>query len=492
MVVHVESSDLQRYGELQVTHRIYAFALASLAGCALRHDAAQPISSTHLPFPSLPAEAREILNQLVAVDTSHGNESEALRPLAARFAAVGLASEIIESSPGRGNLVVRIKGDGSKRPLLLLAHIDVVPVDGQPWTVPPFAATEKDGFLWARGVSDDKAMGAACIAIMIDAARNKTPRSRDLILALTAGEETGGDAGIGHLLSKHKSLVGDAEIALNEGGGILLDEALAKVQAVTIGTAEKSYQSFRFSVKGKGGHSSLPPTDHDPAAILARAIVKIADHRFRAHVLSDVGESLRQAAGFETPPMSAALLRVAGSAPTVHEGDEAVLSRDRMYNALIRTTCVTTMLKGSPKDNVLPTSAEATVNCRILPDETRDETQQVLIKVVDDARVEIAPDGDLHVGPSSPIDGDVRRAVEKVTHTKWPAAAVYPSMGTGATDSRHLRNAGILAYGISAAATSIAEGRRGHGAHGPDERLPTKWLGEGALFLRDVVVELTK
>src|SRR4051794_30351886 len=168
---------------------------------------------------SFEAEARALLVELAAVDTSHGGETIALRPVADRLKSAGVAVEIAGSAPGRGNLVARIKGNGSKKPLLLLAHIDVVPGEGQPWSVPAFPPTEKDGFLWGRGIADDKAMAAVFTAIVLELARNKTPLSRDVILALTAGEETGGFEGVQWLLKNRRELI-DAEVALNEGGGM--------------------------------------------------------------------------------------------------------------------------------------------------------------------------------------------------------------------------------------------------------------------------------
>lgn len=187
---------------------------------------------------SFEAEARVIHEQLVAVDTSHGGETTALRPVLDRLKRAGVAAEIIESAPGRGNLVARLQGDGSRKPLLLVAHVDVVPVDGQPWTVPAIPATEKDGFLWGRGVADDKAMAAAFTAIVLDLARTKTPLSRDVILALTAGEETGGFEGVQWLLKNRPELIA-AEVALNEGGGLVTTPDFGDIQLVGIGVAEK-------------------------------------------------------------------------------------------------------------------------------------------------------------------------------------------------------------------------------------------------------------
>src|SRR2546423_7917292 len=165
------------------------------------------------------AEARQILDEILRVDTSHGNETAALQPLLVRFQRAGVRAQILESAPGRGNLVARVPGTGAMRPLLLLAHIDVVPVEGQPWTVPPFQPTEKDGYLYARGVSDDKAMASAFTAIALEAARSQQKLSRGLIVA--AGEETGGLVGVRWLAQNHRDLL-DAELALNEGGPLLL------------------------------------------------------------------------------------------------------------------------------------------------------------------------------------------------------------------------------------------------------------------------------
>lgn len=438
---------------------------------------------------SFEAEARAIHEQLVAVDTSHGNETAALRPIAERLKREGIASEIVESAPGRGNLVARLAGDGSKKPLLLLAHVDVVPVEGQPWTVPAFPSTEKDGFLYGRGVADDKAMAAAFTAVVLDLARKKTPLARDVILALTAGEETGGLVGVEWLV-KHRPELIKAEIALNEGGGLVTSPDFGEIQLAGIGVAEKQYQSYRIIARGGGGHSSAPKPGEDPALALARALVKVGELRFPARVLPEVRASFAAAASWEKAPLDGALRRAAQSAPRLLPEDEKIIAADRAYGSLVRTTCVTTMLSGSPQDNVLPTTAEAVVNCRIMPDETRAQTLATLVKTIGDPKLEVKPEQDDGVGPPSPVTGEVPAAIEKVAHAMFPHAAVAASMSTGATDSRHLRAAGVLAYGVSAAPTSIDEGRAGRGAHGPDERRPVKWLGPAANYLRNIVTEL--
>jgi acetylornithine deacetylase/succinyl-diaminopimelate desuccinylase-like protein len=432
-----------------------------------------------------------LLVELTAVDTSHGNETAALRPVLERLKAVGVPGQIVESAPGRGNLIARLKGSGSKKPMLLLAHIDVVPVEGQPWTVAPFTPVEKDGFLFGRGIVDDKSMAAAFIAIVLELARSKTALSRDVILALTAGEETGGFAGTKWLAATHRDLI-DAELALNEGGTLVATRDLSDVELVGMSTAEKSYQTFRITARGGGGHSSTPKPGEDPSLELARAIVKIDDYRFPAKVLPSVQSWFTAASGQKTGPMELALAHASLSAPRLSPTDEKVLSADLFYNALIRTTCITTTLKGSAADNVLPTSAEAEVNCRILPDETREQVEATLTKLLAGTKVELTRVDDHGVGPSSPIEGEVPSVVRKVAAVMFPKAKVVSMLSPGATDSRHLRGLGIPCYGLSAAPTSADEARSGHTAHGPDERRPAKWIGPGARYLREVVLGLAK
>jgi acetylornithine deacetylase/succinyl-diaminopimelate desuccinylase-like protein len=423
---------------------------------------------------------------MVSVDTSHGGETKLLEPIAALYREAGVPVQILESAPGRGNLIARLKGSGAKKPMLLLAHVDVVPVEGQPWTVSPFAVTEKDGFLWGRGINDDKSMAAAIVAVTLELARTHAPLTRDVIVALTSGEETGGGAGARWLVENHKDLI-DAELALNEGGGTLITDDLAKPIAAFVGVSEKVYQSFHLTVQGKGGHSSRPPTTGDPVVALARALVKVGEHRFAPTVPPETKADFASELGTAEPVYVAALRHAIASAPRISAADDAVLSRDPTYNADLRTTCVTTMLKGSPQENVLPTTAEATVNCRILPGETRAEVRATLVKVMADPSVVLTEAGKFGAAPASPFSGEVVEAVSKVTAAMFPGIPVVPGMATGASDSVYLRGAGIRAYGVSPGMSSRAEGKAAHGAHGPDERKPVKWLAPGADYFREIV-----
>jgi acetylornithine deacetylase/succinyl-diaminopimelate desuccinylase-like protein len=438
------------------------------------------------PALSFAAQYRALLDQFVASDTSHGNETGLLTPVAALYRDAGVPVQILESAPGRGNLVARLKGSGAKKPLLLLAHVDVVPVEGQPWTVPPFAVTEKDGFLWGRGINDDKSMAAAIVAVTLELARTHAPLARDVIVALTAGEETGGSVGARWLTEHHRDLL-DASIALNEGGGAQLTDDLGKPVVFGVQVSEKIFQTFVLEVKGKGGHSSRPPTSGDPVVTLARALVKIGEHRFPAKVLPEAKAYFEAELPYAPKEMAAAMRHAAASAPHLAPADEVVLSKDAGYNATLRTTCVTTMLDAAPQDNVLPTSVHAKVNCRILPGETRAEVKATLEKVVADPAVAFREAENIRDAATSPFEGEVVDAVKKAVEARFPGTPVIPSMSSGTTDSRHLRNIGIRAYGVSPGMGSRAEAAAGHSAHGPDERKSVKWLEPGAEYFRDVV-----
>ncbi|HEY0479236.1 MAG TPA: M20/M25/M40 family metallo-hydrolase [Kofleriaceae bacterium] len=454
--------------------------------------AAQSADPAAVPSPvlSFAAERRAILAELISFDTSHGHETDALRPIAKRFEDAGLHAEIFEPAPGRGTLVVRFKGSGAKRPLLLMAHVDVVPVEGQPWTVPPFRATEQGGFLYGRGVSDDKGMASAIVTIVLELARGHATLSRDVIVALTAGEESD-KIGVRWLVDHRAELI-DAELALDEGGDIVAADDQSHIDAVEVSAAEKIYQSYRLVVHGPGGHSSLPPTDSDPTATLARALERVAAQRFPPRVLPPAKDQLAFRATRAQPPVRGALERIVASAPKVSPGDDKIVSTDRYLNALVHTTCVTTMLQASPQANVLPTTAEAVVNCRILPDETPAQVQATLERIIADRAVTVTLEPELGGGaPLTEIDASVMDAVRKAA-ARWPGAAVYPTMLVGASDSRFLRAAGIRSYGLYGSPTSFLEATAGRTAHGPDERVPTKWLDDGAQFLRDVVLNLAR
>ena len=433
------------------------------------------------------ASARALLDELVETDTSNppGNEERAARLLAGKLRAAGIESVLVPFAPGRSNLVARLKGDGSKRPLLLLAHLDVVGAAGQPWTTPPFRVTEKDGWLYGRGVTDDKSWVAMATALVIELKKSHAPLHRDVILALTGDEESGG-AGIRYILDHRKELIGDAEYALNEGGGVLLDGA-GKPRLVSLGTAEKTFQDFSLTANGVGGHSSVP-NDENAIYRLARALDKLAAYKFPTRLTPAVRDSLR-ASAVTQPEARARAMRAAAEV----KGDAippellAVMDAHPLVRAMTRTTCVATMMNGGTRDNALPVGAQAMVNCRIMPTDTIESVKEALTKLASGlADVEIVQD--FGIGPEVPNGGPVRAAVEKATRAVWGAdVPVIGRLGLGASDSRFLRKAGILSYGIGVMAKPDEMTRN---AHGPDEAAPASSFPLGLAFLRAIVHEL--
>ena len=437
-------------------------------------------------------EARRILAQLVAVDTVAANETQALQPLAERFRAAGVEVELLESAPGRGNLVARVKGNGSKRPLLLLAHVDVVPVSGQPWTVPPFHLTEKDGYLYGRGVNDDKGMAAAIAAIALEARRNGPPLSRDLLVALTAGEETGGFAGVGWLVEHHPELL-DAEIGLNEGngGGLTVSDDLSRVEEVDIGLGQKTYQSYRVVARGRGGHSAAPRADLNPIYPLAVALQRIGAFEFPPRILPATRPGIAAFAATQKPPLADALRRAAATGAVSPE-DDAILSKDSISNAFVRTTCIATMLQGSNQENVLPVSAEATIQCRLLPGDTVEGVRQALVAAVGDGRVAVSAARSFGAGTPMSAQGEVPDAIRRVSRRFWESVPVVEGFGFGASDDRYLTARGARIYGAHPNPTSIDDARLGYDAHGPDERVSARWYAEGVRWLDALVLELAR
>jgi acetylornithine deacetylase/succinyl-diaminopimelate desuccinylase-like protein len=433
------------------------------------------------------ADARRLLAELVAIDTTNppGNEELATQAVAKHLEAAGVKPELVSFAPGRGCLVARLKGDGTRRPLLLLAHLDVVGAAGQPWTLPPFQLTEKAGWLYGRGVTDDKGWAAIATTLFLELARAHPRLHRDVILALTGDEESGG-AGIRWILDHKRALVGDAEWALNEGGNIKLGPD-GKVISVGFQPAEKTYQSFELIAHGMGGHSSVP-NDENAIYRIARALDRVAALKFPPRLSPTLRESLKAWATTQPEPRASAL-RVVAAAKEPPDDALAVLDAYPLSRAAVRTTCVATMLSGGTRENALPVEARATVNCRIMPVDKTDDIARALTAAINDPKVELKPIADFGAGPELPAEGPVRDAIVKVAQELFGAVPVSPSVGTGATDSRFLRRAGVKAYGISVTPKPEELTRS---AHGPDEGMPAASIQIGYDFLRGLVRELAQ
>lgn len=436
-------------------------------------------------FEAAARATRDLLAELVAADTSNppGNEARAVAIGVERLVAAGIPHQVTEFAPGRENLVARLAGDGSAGPLLLLAHIDVVGAGGQEWSVPPHRLTERDGFLYGRGVADDLGMAAVELEVLVLLAETGVPLARDVILAWTGDEESGGE-GIQWLLEHAPESIA-AEVVLNEGGGIRLGEAGEPLR-LDLQTAEKIYQDFFLLARGPTGHSSVPLPDNAIYRLTA-ALERIAGHTFPVRVLPVAQANLAGRAPTAPPEQAKAMRAVAAAPAAPPAAAVAVLDRDPALAAGLRTTCVATQIEGGTRANALPAEARALVNCRILPDETPDTVRAELIRIVDDPELEISIQREFGFGRPSPLDGPGPAAIAAVVAQSFPGVPIVPYMSRGATDSRFLRAKGVAAYGISPIAVSDEDARR---AHGVDERIPAASLRPGVEFLYRLVVEL--
>lgn len=428
---------------------------------------------------------RELLARLVAADTTNppGNEARAVAIVAERLERENVPYEVTEFAPGRQNLVARLAGDGAERPLLLLAHLDVVGAENQPWTSPPHEVTERDGFLVGRGVSDDLGMALMELETLVLLRRSGVKLHRDVVLALTGDEESGG-AGVRWLL-EHRPDLTDAEIAFNEGGGVRLGDD-GRVRYIALQAAEKTYQDFRLTAKGPTGHSSVPLADN---AIyrLSHALERLSAHRFPIRLLAVTREHFKARAAVEPAPLASALRAAAAAKGKISPPALRAIEADPTLAATLQTTCVATTLDGGTRVNALPAEAHATVNCRILPDETVADVRAALARAIADSAIAIEPLENFGSGPPSKLDGPVPGAVRSIAAETWPSAPIVPLLALGATDSRFLRARGIAAYGLNPIAISESDARR---AHGVDERIAVASLRPAIEFFHRLVVEL--
>jgi acetylornithine deacetylase/succinyl-diaminopimelate desuccinylase-like protein len=404
--------------------------------------------------------------------------------MAARLKAAGFPESdirVISTAPRKGNLVARLRGTGARKPMLLLAHIDVVP-PGDGWQYPPFKLTEAGSYFHGRGVIDDKAMAAIFLANLIEFHREGFRPERDIIVALTTDEELAHSPhnGIKWLIDNERALI-DAEFAINEGGGGALRKGVPFRLAVQL--AEKVYQTYVLEVTDAGGHSASPRRDN-PIYRLSAALTKLAQFDFPPRLNAVTRANFARLAETEAPPMAAAIKALLAGATDV--AALAPLSANPAYNAQMRTTCVATLLEAGTVENALPQTARATVNCRILPDEPVEDTARILAQVIADDKVTITPKGKPMAAPPSPPDPEVMRTVSRLAAEMWPGVPVQPTMGAGYTDSRWLRNAGIPAYGVSGLFSEQGQ----NGVHGKNERVAVKDVYASKEFLYRLVKQL--
>ncbi len=431
------------------------------------------------------ALARELLREMIETDTTgeHGDTTPLANALANRFRKAGFPAEdvlVLGPQARHRNLVVRLRGSGHAKPILVISHLDVVEARPEDWTFPPFKLTETNGWLYGRGTQDIKGEAAAEAAEFLQLKQEGIVPKRDFILALTTGEEGATFYnGMDWLLKNHRELI-DAEYCLNgDGGGPESDHGRPVFRAFQ--TSEKIYHNFELTVTDRGGHSSLP---HPGTAIqvLARGVARLDDHEPPARLDDTTRIFFRRMASIEHGETAALMAKAA-------QGDTnamAALSKDPEWNAQLHTTWVTTLIQGGHASNALPQRASAIVNCRMLPGDDILDIQRQLTNTLAEPRIQVKLLGKSRPSPASPLREDVLTVVERCTEATWPGCPVVPTMETGATDGSYLRRAGIPTYGIG----GIPVDRDDIRAHGKDERIRVKDFEAGvkafALLLRNI------
>jgi len=427
---------------------------------------------------------RDLLRELIEINTTHstGSTGKAAEAMAARLRAAGFPAtdvQVLGPRPERANLVVRFHGTGARRPLLLISHLDVVEANREDWTTDPFRFIEKDGYFYGRGTMDIKCGDAILVANLIRWKRENYKPDRDLIVALTANEEGGEveENGVHWLLKHHRELI-DAEFCVNPDGGNL-ETKKGKVLLNELQYAEKGFLSFTLEVKNKGGHSSVPEKEN---AIyrLSKGLVRLSDFDFPVVLDAGTRAFFEAIATREGPDVKRAINRMLSTGPP-DAAAVALLSQSPDWNAVLRTTCIATMMQAGHAENALPQSAKATVNCRILPSETPAEVESTIRRVLNDGQINVTPveNVELVQSPPSPLRPDVVEATKAVTSAMWPGVPVVPIVSVGGTDGTHLRRVGIPTYGISGIADDYDDIR----AHGKDERIGVTALYKAREFL---------
>lgn len=431
------------------------------------------------------AEILQHYRALVQIESTAGKETHVVDYLKKVLEGEGIAAKTFALDPNRANLVARLKGSGSKRPILILAHTDVVGVQREKWPVDPFGAILKEGYIWGRGSKDDKPVLAANLMTMLLLKRNNVGLDRDVIFLAESGEEadtTG--VGINFMVDRHFDEI-DAEFALTEGGGAKIEGD--RVTVVNIGTAEKVPARVRLVANGVSGHGSVPRPDN-AIVHLSDAIGRLAAWETPMRLNETTRAYFEKMAAISSP-QEAAVYRAILDPKQAAAAQRYLAAKDPSKYSMLRTSVVPTMLKAGVGPNVIPSEAEATLDIRALPDENIADFYGRMTKVINDPAVKIVPlPATRPRSPASRLDTEMYRALEQIGSRIYPGSTVIPSMSTGASDQAQLRAKGIQSYGLGPAATT--EDTLNYGAHGDVERLAESSLYPFVQFVWDAVIEV--
>lgn len=458
-------------------------ASALLAGTAAAQDAS--------PRPDQ-LEFRGLYKELVETNTtlSAGSCTLAAERMAARLKAAGFSDDqlvlfSVPEHPRDGGLVAIFPGSSKKlKPMLLLAHVDVVEANRADWERDPFTLIEENGYFYARGTADDKAQAAIWTDTLIRFAKEGFKPKRTIKLALTCGEEASGAFNGAQWLANNRRELIDAEFALNEGGGGRSDgKGNVLVQTVQVG--EKAYQDFTLTATNPGGHSSQPVPDNAIYA-MSQALERVGSYEFPLEFNDTTRAFFAKAGAMRHDETGAAMITLAANPED--KAAEALVNRDKMLHSLLRTTCVATMIKGGHAKNALPQSVSANVNCRMFPGRSAEETQAALAAAIGNPAIHIERDvKDKPIAKVPPLDPRVIGPMEQLVAKHFPGVPVIPAMSTGATDAVYLGAVGIPTYG----APGLWNDPDGNGTHGLNERIRVRALMEGRDYLYDLVKALS-
>jgi acetylornithine deacetylase/succinyl-diaminopimelate desuccinylase-like protein len=439
--------------------------------------------AAEIDWTAVERQATELLSASIRINTTNppGNETAAARFLAERFKRAGIDAQVFESEPGRGSVLARLKGTGGGRPIILLNHLDVVPADASQWEVPPFAAQQRDGYVYGRGALDCKGVGTVDAMAMLLLKRQGIKLKRDVIFLGTAGEETGGTLGAGWMVEHHFDQFRDAEFVLNEGGEIGVSEQGKRVYEVAV--SEKTPCWLRLTTTGPAGHGAAPP-QQTAVTRLVRALEHIHEYQPDVRVAPEVATYYAALADLQE---GARRTQYKDLGAALADADFRLAFLGNPHDAaLVRNTITPTVLRGSPKVNVIPPTASAELDGRLLPGEDPARFVEKIKEVIadPDVKVEVM----LNFPPSSsPIDTPLYAAIRALASRD--GAPVVPSVLAGFTDSHYFRDKGITSYGFVPFVLTEEEGRREHGAN---ERLSTENLREGTRRLLELLQSVDK
>jgi acetylornithine deacetylase/succinyl-diaminopimelate desuccinylase-like protein len=408
----------------------------------------QTLIAQTINWSKIESQSLQTLVDLVQLDTSQpaGNEYLATDYLGQRLEAAGIPFKTYEAAPGRTNIVARIRGNGSKKPILLLGHTDVVTVERENWTFDPFSGTVADGKIFGRGTTDDKGVVAGSFEVLLALKKYEIPLDRDVIFLGVADEEGGGGLGISLMVDNHLEDI-NAEFAINEGGRGIFDPKMGKYVSFSIGTAEKTPRRAVISVEGKAGHGSIPTRDN-AIGILARAVTRLFEQPLPME-LNETTRTYFTRLAQSRPKAEADIYREILQPNPSMETQEKLRDINPAFFSIIRTSVTPTIFKGGYQRNVIPSSAQATLDIRALPGQDPELLFAAIKAIIDDPNIKIAPmQVTRPAHDPAPLNTSLFNAFERVLTREHAGAVVLPTMLNGATDSAQLRAAGIATYGF--------------------------------------------